>query len=98
MRDRSAIRHRKPLPLLPMQHTATRESQPQVDKQRLTAQESHDGTGSSLLHVHVCIHCNNVRRREEVDNRELASGILHCPECGVDSPLNVEFRELPALG
>lgn len=50
---------------------------------------------SGIAHVHVCIHCNHPRRREEVESREVSAGILHCPKCGTDGPLNIEIRELP---
>jgi predicted RNA-binding Zn-ribbon protein involved in translation (DUF1610 family) len=50
------------------------------------------GSGSQFIHVHVCIHCGYVLRREEVDSRQVASGMFHCPKCGLDAPLNVEIR------
>jgi predicted RNA-binding Zn-ribbon protein involved in translation (DUF1610 family) len=37
-------------------------------------------------------HCGYVLRREEVDSRQVASGMFHCPKCGLDAPLNVEIR------
>lgn len=46
-----------------------------------------------FLHVHVCVHCSHVRRREEIDSREVGSGILHCQKCNLDGPLNVEIQE-----
>jgi predicted RNA-binding Zn-ribbon protein involved in translation (DUF1610 family) len=48
-----------------------------------------------LFHVHACIYCGFTRVREEVEIRELASGILHCPKCDLEGPLNVEIREMP---
>ncbi len=50
---------------------------------------------ADLLHFHVCIHCGHPRRREDVENPEITSGILHCPKCGLDGPLHIEIRERP---
>ncbi len=47
-----------------------------------------------FMHVHVCTHCGYVLRREEVDSRQVASGMFHCPKCDLDGPLNVEIREV----
>jgi predicted RNA-binding Zn-ribbon protein involved in translation (DUF1610 family) len=47
-----------------------------------------------LLHVHVCVHCGSVFRREEYIGRAITSGIYHCPKCGLDGPLNIEIREV----
>ncbi len=49
-------------------------------------------TGTSLIHVHVCTHCGSVLRREQVDSRQVASGMFHCPKCGLEGPLNLEIR------
>jgi predicted RNA-binding Zn-ribbon protein involved in translation (DUF1610 family) len=49
-----------------------------------------------LAHRHVCIYCGDSRTREDVESREVSSGILHCPKCGLDGPLNIEIRDLPA--
>lgn len=46
-----------------------------------------------LMHVHVCTHCGHARQREQVDGREVGSGILHCQKCNLDGPLNVEIQE-----
>lgn len=51
----------------------------------------------ALVHVHVCVHCGHARRREEVDGREVGSGILHCPSCEADGPLNIEIRTAAEL-
>jgi predicted RNA-binding Zn-ribbon protein involved in translation (DUF1610 family) len=51
--------------------------------------------GHPLLHFHVCIHCGVATRREEFEGRALTSGILLCPKCGIEGPLNVEIREVP---
>jgi hypothetical protein len=48
---------------------------------------------SSLLHVHVCVHCGCALRREVFEGRSLTSGIYLCPKCGLEGPLNVEIRE-----
>lgn len=50
---------------------------------------------AGLIHVHVCIHCGHSQRREEVADRELSSGIVHCPKCGLDGPLNIEIQNPP---
>ena len=55
-----------------------------------------DDRDTGLIHIHACIHCGHSRRREEVEDREISSGILHCPKCGIDGPLNVEVQDLPA--
>lgn len=52
-----------------------------------------DQNQTDLMHVHICIHCGHPRPREQVENREVRSGILHCPRCGLDGPLNVEIRD-----
>ena len=50
---------------------------------------------ADLIHLHICIHCGHSRTREEVGDQELSSGIVHCPKCGIDGPLNIEIRDLP---
>lgn len=45
------------------------------------------------VHVHVCIYCGYLLRREEVDGLQVASGIFHCSKCELDGPLNMEIRE-----
>jgi hypothetical protein len=45
-----------------------------------------------LIHVHVCVHCRSISRREACEGRALTSGIFTCPKCGEDGPLNVEIR------
>jgi hypothetical protein len=49
---------------------------------------------SNLVHVHVCVACGHTRRREQIDGREIGSGILTCPKCNNEGPLNVEVRDL----
>ena len=51
---------------------------------------------TSLVHLHICTHCGHARKREEVRDRELSSGIVHCPKCGIDGPLNIEIQDFPA--
>jgi NAD-dependent SIR2 family protein deacetylase len=48
----------------------------------------------SLLHVHVCVHCANSFRREEVEGRVHTTGLFICPKCGKEGPLNVEILEV----
>ena len=50
-----------------------------------------NGTGHSLLHFHVCIHCTSRFRREEIEERAQTTGLLVCPECGKEGPLNIEI-------
>lgn len=50
-----------------------------------------------LLHFHVCKYCGTATRREEFEGRALTSGILLCPKCGIEGPLNVEIRETPEV-
>jgi predicted RNA-binding Zn-ribbon protein involved in translation (DUF1610 family) len=52
------------------------------------------GSGSQFIHVHVCRHCGYLVGREEVDSRQVASGMFHCPKCGLEGPLNVEIRDI----
>jgi NAD-dependent SIR2 family protein deacetylase len=49
---------------------------------------------SSLLHVHVCIHCTSVFRREEVEGRVHTTGLFLCPKCDREGPLNIEIRDM----
>ena len=62
----------------------------------MSSTETLDDRDIGLIHLHTCIHCGHSRRREEVGDREISSGILHCPKCGIDGPLNVEVQDLPA--
>jgi predicted RNA-binding Zn-ribbon protein involved in translation (DUF1610 family) len=63
----------------------------------MTSKDPIDGIQLHLVHVHVCDHCGHARRREDVDSREIGSGILHCPQCNHDGPLNVEIRDSPGI-
>jgi predicted RNA-binding Zn-ribbon protein involved in translation (DUF1610 family) len=45
----------------------------------------------SFIHVHVCIRCGSVFRREEFEDQADTSGIYLCPKCGVEGPLNIEI-------
>ena len=49
---------------------------------------------SSLLHVHVCLHCAAIFRREEVEGRVHTMGLFLCTKCGREGPLNIEIREI----
>jgi hypothetical protein len=56
--------------------------------------ESFNQSNRLLLHVHVCIHCGNPFRREEVEGRAHTTGLFLCPKCEVEGPLNIEIREV----
>ena len=58
---------------------------------------SRAGCEPHFIHVHVCIHCGYLLRREEVDGLQVASGIFHCSKCDLDAPLNVEIRDATEL-
>ena len=58
--------------------------------------DASDENDSSLVHLHICTHCGHARKREEVGDREVSSGIVHCPKCGIDGPLNIEIQNFPA--
>lgn len=62
----------------------------------MTSEDNADQCDALLAHLHVCIHCGHPRKREEIGDREVSSGILHCPKCGFDGPLNIEIRDSPA--
>ena len=70
-----------------------------VDDAELRVMSNKDALYESdaiLVHLHICIHCGHSRTREDVESREVSSGILHCAKCGLDGPLNIEIRDLPA--
>jgi len=58
----------------------------------------HDKTTHPLLHVHVCVHCKNAIRREELEGRGHTTGIFPCPKCGIEAPLNLEIRDMNGSG
>jgi len=62
----------------------------------MSSENTLDQSDTLLAHLHICIHCGHFRRREEVSDREISSGILNCPKCGLDGPLNIEIQDLPA--
>jgi hypothetical protein len=68
-----------------------------VDDAELTAMSDKEGSEhrTEYIHLHICIHCGHPRGREQVEVLEVSSGILHCPKCGVDGPLNIDIREIP---
>ena len=45
-----------------------------------------------LIHVHVCVHCGSIFRREDFEGRAITSGLFTCPKCGYEGPLNIEIR------
>ena len=46
---------------------------------------------TAFEHVHVCRFCGSTQRRDDVDARAIASGIIECPVCGKSSSLNVQI-------
>jgi transcription elongation factor Elf1 len=52
-----------------------------------------DNRKVALIHIHTCIHCGQARYREDIGDHEINSGILHCPGCGMDGPLNVQIQK-----
>jgi hypothetical protein len=50
-----------------------------------------------LIHVHVCVHCMSLFRREAFEGRSITSGIFTCPKCGNEGPLNVEIKSADEL-
>jgi predicted RNA-binding Zn-ribbon protein involved in translation (DUF1610 family) len=46
-----------------------------------------------LIHVHVCVHCGAIFKREAFEGRALTSGVFTCPKCGEGGPLNVEIKD-----
>lgn len=42
--------------------------------------------------VHVCRGCSTAIERKQVNPESLISGLIACPHCGVESPLNLEIR------
>ena len=55
----------------------------------MIATGSNEISEPDLTHVHVCVHCGRTQKREEIGNQEVGSGILHCPKCGLDCPLDI---------
>ena len=53
-----------------------------------------NGKETRLFHIHVCVHCGSLYRREEYEGRPLTSGVFFCTRCGLEGPLNVEIREV----
>ncbi len=62
----------------------------------MSSENALDERDAGLIHLHTCIHCGHSRQREEVVEGEVNSGLLHCPKCGFDGPLNIEIGNLPA--
>lgn len=54
--------------------------------------EDRNTNKSGLLHVHSCVHCGTMFRRESFEVRALTSGVFHCPRCMHEGPINVEIR------
>jgi hypothetical protein len=56
--------------------------------------DSYSQSNCLLLAVHVCIHCANPFRREEVEGRVHTTGLFLCPKCEMEGPLNIEIHEV----
>jgi hypothetical protein len=52
------------------------------------------------VHVHVCISCGKVSRRDDPDGVPDSTGVFRCTKCGLEGPLNVHVIEAsdPRLG
>jgi transcription elongation factor Elf1 len=59
-----------------------------AEHKAMSSEVTLDQSRTLLTHLHVCILCGHSPRREEVVDREISSGILHCPTCDSDGPLN----------
>jgi hypothetical protein len=60
----------------------------------MNSEDLYNDHDTGLVQLHISIHCGHSRRREEIGDREVSLGILHCPKCGFDQPLNIEIRSL----
>lgn len=58
---------------------------------------SGDLANPSFIHVHVCVRCGSVSRREEFKDQAQTTGIYPCPKCGKEGPLNIEIRTVDTL-
>jgi predicted RNA-binding Zn-ribbon protein involved in translation (DUF1610 family) len=82
--NRAALSHRNCLKITTEAHLLTMNNAGKTDVR--------------LLHVHVCVHCGSVFRREQLEGRPNTTGIYPCSKCGIDGPLNIEIREIDATG
>jgi predicted RNA-binding Zn-ribbon protein involved in translation (DUF1610 family) len=70
-----------------------------AEAKNVTAKENHVEEKStqdvkpSLLSVHRCVACGTIRRREDVAEDELITGVLMCRQCGFSGPLSVTVIE-----
>ena len=48
----------------------------------------------TLLHVHVCMYCASIFRREEVEGRVHTTGLFICTRCGREGQLNITIQEV----
>ena len=56
----------------------------------MIATGSNEKPEPDLTHVHVCGRCGHTQKRDEIRSQKVCSGILHCPKCGLDCPLDIE--------
>jgi hypothetical protein len=51
------------------------------------------------IHVHICMNCTKVSRRDDPDGVPDLTGIFRCSVCGHEGPLNVQVitRDDPRL-
>jgi hypothetical protein len=61
-------------------------------------EDDSNASQSSLLHVHVCLHCASAFRREEVEGRVHTTGLFVCTKCGREGPRNIEIHKLSNHG
>lgn len=59
-----------------------------------TMEDNTNKSLSPLLHVHICVHCSAVFRREQVEGRVHTTGLFICSNCGKEGPLNIEICEI----
>jgi hypothetical protein len=46
-----------------------------------------------LIHVHICMGCGRVSRRDDPDGIPDSTGIFRCTTCGHEGPLNVHVLD-----
>jgi len=49
-----------------------------------------------LIAVHICQSCETATERAAVNAESMISGLVRCPACGHEGPLNIEIRDRKA--